>query len=369
MCLFAGGDEGGLAEDSSEGGTNWGLTCAIAVAVFVGLLVCGGLATFAVGGLFTTRVGSSSSSRPVPQQLYLQEYALPHARSTPLGIVLGPDGAVWFTESDGHRIGRITAQGTISEFGLRAGNGKPMSLASGPDGNLWFTEGNAHIGRLTPKGTATEFALPYKVTLGGIAAGRDGNLWFTESGAADAIGRITPQGTITEYALPQAASQAAAITAGADGNLWFTEIAGNRVGRITPQGTITEYAIPTVASDPERITAGPDGAVWLTENAANKLARVTSDGHITEHTVGDSSGPLGQARDLSGIAAQRGGWLWVSAKDNTIVRLSTDGSVSAVMGLPTTNSQPGDLVVDANNTIWCVETGANAIARVQLVAG
>ena len=32
-------------------------------------------------------------------------------------------------------------------------------VAAGPDGNLWFTE-NAHIGRLTPAGDITEFALP-----------------------------------------------------------------------------------------------------------------------------------------------------------------------------------------------------------------
>ena len=38
----------------------------------------------------------------------ITEYPVPTASSLPWGIVIGPDGALWFTEERGDNIGRIT---------------------------------------------------------------------------------------------------------------------------------------------------------------------------------------------------------------------------------------------------------------------
>ena len=100
------------------------------------------------------------------------------------GITAGPDGNLWFTESSGDRIGRITPTGAVTEpAGLSAGS-FPQGITAGPDGNLWFTEnGGSRIGRITTAGSAIEFTPgitassgPYRIT-----AGPDGNLWFTEA--------------------------------------------------------------------------------------------------------------------------------------------------------------------------------------------
>lgn len=50
----------------------------------------------------------------------------------------------------------------VTEFSVRTANSSPGDIAVGPDKNLWFTElaGN-RIGRLTPSGIVTEFALPH----------------------------------------------------------------------------------------------------------------------------------------------------------------------------------------------------------------
>src|SRR6266705_3035946 len=45
----------------------------------------------------------------------LNEYAL-SANSSPQGIVAGPDGNLWFAESTGQKIGKITTSGTITEY-------------------------------------------------------------------------------------------------------------------------------------------------------------------------------------------------------------------------------------------------------------
>src|SRR4029077_187725 len=48
-------------------------------------------------------------------------------------------------------IGRITIAGMITEFPIPTANGEPLGIAAGPDGALWFTESNGNkIGRIPP---------------------------------------------------------------------------------------------------------------------------------------------------------------------------------------------------------------------------
>jgi streptogramin lyase len=70
-------------------------------------------------------------------------------RPRPLGITTGPDGALWFAEALGRKIGRITASGTITEFPLPFPTFfGAMGVAVGSDGALWFTDSANKIGRL-----------------------------------------------------------------------------------------------------------------------------------------------------------------------------------------------------------------------------
>ncbi|HEY0797903.1 MAG TPA: hypothetical protein VGD50_02075 [Candidatus Baltobacteraceae bacterium] len=72
--------------------------------------------------------------------------------ASPGGIVEGPDGAMWFTESGvvsatgnagGGKIGRITAGGKITEYGTNLAT--PTQIIVGPDGNLWFIENGQYV--------------------------------------------------------------------------------------------------------------------------------------------------------------------------------------------------------------------------------
>ena len=216
----------------------------------------------------------------------------------PTGIVTGPDGNLWFTESGSGQIGRMTPSGALTQFdlatipppasaapGTLAEPPSPQGIAAGPDGTLWFTTSDSLIGRISTTGTITEFQVD-GLTLANstITRGPDGNLWFT--GVAGEIGRITPKGTVTEFAVPTTAPPTGSspgtapspttvngLTAGPDGALWFTGLTGE-IGRITTSGKVTEFALPTVpppsGASPETqptqvtatgITAGPDGAL------------------------------------------------------------------------------------------------------------
>ena len=117
--------------------------------------------------------GRDRIGRITPQGALTEFHAGISPGSSPAGITAGPDGNLWFTEFNssplspsgkrvpvaGNRIGRITPTGVVTEFskGISVGSA-PQGITSGPDGNLWFTESDAsRIGRITPAGVASEF--------------------------------------------------------------------------------------------------------------------------------------------------------------------------------------------------------------------
>ncbi|SPF42283.1 exported hypothetical protein [Candidatus Sulfopaludibacter sp. SbA4] len=246
----------------------------------------------------------------------ITEYSTSGGLSTQ-NITTGPDGAMWFTEDPlGNKIGRITMDGALTEYPLPASLTGSEGIAAGPDGALWFTEPNANkIGRITTAGAITEYPVP---TAGsrpsGITIGPDGALWFTEYNVSQ-IGRITTAGAITEYFIPTRGGEPTDIVLGPDGALWFVELETNNIGRITTAGTIREYALPTPASYPQGIAAGPDGALWFTEQTGAKIGRITTAGAITEYSIPSSSSPMG-------IAAGPDGAIWFTEHSSSIGRMT-----------------------------------------------
>lgn len=219
---------------------------------------------------------------------------------------------------------RITdGGGPTRHFPIPTAASNPSSITAGPDGNLWFTESNAgQIGRITPSGTVTEFVLGMYVSLEArnIIAGPDGNLWFStyQGDVAAIIGRITPPGAITTFQ-PQVGG-VFDIAVGPDQNLWFTENYNqhigtftNQIGRLTPGGTITEFPFPNPTTQPARIVGGPD-ALWFLES--NKIARMTTAGAVTEVPA-----PAG----LADIVALADGNIWFRA-GSTIGRIAPSGT-------------------------------------------
>jgi virginiamycin B lyase len=172
---------------------------------------------------------------------------LPKGNAVPTDIVAGPDGALWFTEGGwtaigvnaiGSVIGRITTTGSITEYTTPTNASSPGGITVGPDKALWFTEACADgqpgnkIGRITTSGSITEYTTPTTQSYPtSIATGPDGALWFTEW-CADKIGRITTGGTVSEYPTPTSMSRPQDIVAGPNSAMWFTEGYANKIGTI-----------------------------------------------------------------------------------------------------------------------------------------
>jgi streptogramin lyase len=261
------------------------------------------------------------------------------------GIVAGPDGNLWITQSGGKSlvtyppaIDRITPAGTMTSYPLDSGS-IPWGIAPGADGNLWFTDyALSMIGRITPEGAITEYPVPTQNSgPSAICSGPDGNLWLLELGANQAA-RVTPAGIVTEFPIPAPNGQTPSITAGADGNLWFTESVG-RIGRITPTGMVTEFPLPTPESLPLQITAGQDGNLWFTEDSPDtvpntpvhflNIARMTPSGVISEFTTPG----LADWGYTHGIARGPDGNIWFGATTSStgVGRIKPSGEITVFM--------------------------------------
>ncbi len=278
----------------------------------------------------------------------ITEYAVNHR---PSEITLGPDGALWFTESASgeNMIGRITEDGTFSEFP----SGRPGDvfgdIVLGPDDALWFTL-STNLSRMTTTGIVTEFTIPAGIV--NITLGPDDALWFT---GGNQIGRITVTGVVTKFSLPPD-SDSIDITSGPDGALWFTT-GNNKIGRITTKGVVTEFP---VMYNTFNITLGPDGALWFTSDMGNKIVRITTGGVATYFSIPTTTTTSGPGS----IAMGSDGALWFTEMwDNQIGRITMTGVVTEYP-IPTTDSYPWEIVMGSDGALWFTEHLGNKIGRI-----
>jgi pimeloyl-ACP methyl ester carboxylesterase len=72
------------------------------------------------------------------------------ARVSPCGHCSRPEGALWFTRSQDHRIGRVTTGGEIAEYSLPSPSSEPHGVTVGPDGAVWAALETGGAARLEP---------------------------------------------------------------------------------------------------------------------------------------------------------------------------------------------------------------------------
>jgi streptogramin lyase len=304
--------------------------------------------------------------------------------SVPTFIAAGPEGNLWFSD-DGSEpaIGRITPSGTITEFAISAHGGnaesQPTAIALGPDGNIWFVDKGATqaIGEIEPgKITATtgikEFSNGLVGTPFAIAAGPDGNMWFTDIGATHQIGEVTPSGTINEFPAP-AGSKPFYIALGADGNMWFTDTGTTpAIGQFNP--TTHAFQKPPftagllAGSKPKTIAAGADGNMWFTDTgttpAIGKINPLTDA--IEEFTKGLSSGA-----SLNQMARGPDGNVWFAenpfggATPKALGRVAPNGAITELSWDLPFESFPEGITAGPDGNIWFTDKGTTpqAIGR------
>ena len=300
----------------------------------------------------------------------------------PVGITVGPDGRLWFTNQSTPTdcppcgttpsIGQITTAGVISHFTDASPDhpspnlDQPYGITTGPDGALWFTNSGGGglggtIGRVTTGGTFSVYKGNGMYAPDGIVSGPDGALWFANTGGGSSnpsyssIGRIATNGAVTYYSDPANIAQPFAIIVGPDGNLWFTNNGwggGDMIGRITLSGAITSYGMSGIG--PVDITNGPDGAMWFTSPGGMRgspaIGRITTGGAITTFTDARLVQP-------SEITTAPDGALWFTDASGKIGRVTTSGSFSFFSDSRIQN--PKGIVTGPDGALWFTNSGTH----------
>ncbi len=231
-----------------------------------------GIALGADGNIYYTEAGydgfypGSKIGVIDPSNGTIEEYATPTADSVPAGIVYDPFGGdLWFTEYSADKIGRFDPQTkAVSEFSIPTANSAPYAIAVDPSGNVWFVESNtAKIGVLSPNNPDSIQEYDVSGTPEGIVSDSSGNIWVSEdqAGGFD-LDEYNPSNgaLLNQYTVPSGHS-AYALTIGPDGDIWFTDENGY-IGTLNSNGTSTFYA--TTDASPVGITSAVDGNIWFT---------------------------------------------------------------------------------------------------------
>jgi streptogramin lyase len=270
---------------------------------------------------------------------------------------------MWYFDSGQNLVGRVTPSGSITQFAVPGTGAGSEAITGAPDGNIWMvaqepTNGPNWILKVSPAGVITKYALPKEVGPEGITWGPDGNLWFTEFWVSKVV-RMTPTGVMTEFPTPNPNPRG--IVTGPDRNLWYVDgnLQRESIARMTIKGEVTEYPLGSNMNQqlqPYNIVKGPDGTLWFGE--IGHIGRITTAGLITHF-------PLpGQNTSATGVSAGADGNVWFTNPGaNTVGRISPTGTIRQYP-LPKRNAQPAGIASGSDGHLWFTEAGVSRIASI-----
>jgi len=237
---------------------------------------------------------SASPDHPLPLTEGMRANAIDLGPIT--GLAAGPDGSIYFSDSQRGLIGRVTPDGI---FHIYAGT----QTATGSD-----AEGVAATGAVLRHPS-------------GLALASDGSLYYSDS-ASDRIRKVTPDGRVFTVAgtlqvgrtgfTPDGADALSAflglggrntIAVASDGTVYFPEPSNHRIRKVGPDGILRTAAgsgpagpnLETFGSlsgdagpalqarmnSPNGVALGPDGSLYIADSCNQRVRKVTPDGIIT----------------------------------------------------------------------------------------
>jgi virginiamycin B lyase len=301
----------------------------------------------------------ASGVRPYSQRVRVTDPAPTH-------IIAGSDGALWFTESAAHSIGRITSTGSIAVF--PADVDATSDLVAAPNGSVWYSSANSSITQMTSDGKTVPIALSsiagWVPTIDRLATGDDGALWFVADGSTKLV-HVTAEGKLIAAAIPEPQFDQLGVVSLAGGAMWFTVASADQVGVVTPAGDVRLYAVPALGSGPMDPVRGPGGGVWFLEAISGNLGAILPDGRVNETPIAPASG-FGSAI-VSGAAYSfvfgPDSNFWLTEPDEDMIVRVTPAGAATDFATPR-GSHPTGLAVGSDGALWFAEEGAGKIGRI-----
>ncbi|CAO5248113.1 serine/threonine-protein kinase [Frankia sp. AgKG'84/4] len=309
---------------------------------------------FTAAGKATRLGGKGPHPTPSPQPSPSPTPVLgDHGRSLaaelrhPVGVAVGPDGAIYLAETDAGRVRRIGTDGVITTV---AGAGP------GYDDGLTDDEGEATKAHLDdPYGVAVDGKGVVYVTEGYRVRRIENGRISTVAGSKDESGSAGDGGPAVNATL----SEPSGLALAHDGTLYVADVGNDTVRRIDRSGVISLVAGrqgtegrrgdggPATAAqldNPQGLAFGPDGSLYIADAGNNVVRRVDAKSVI--NTVA-GSGTYSSEQDVkalatqvplsapSGVVVDPSGTLYIaSAGDGTLRRVGTDSFMTTVLTPP-----------------------------------
>ncbi len=303
-------------------------------------------------------------------KLVIKEYDTPTRDSHPHDPALGADGALWYTEQQADKIGRLDpATGASKEFSVPPHSG-PHGLVADKDGNIWFTANSGgYIGKLDPKtGQVTQYKMPDEKARDPHTPVFDqkGILWFTVQGG-NFVGRLDPKtGDIKLKQVPTAGALPYGIVVSSKGVPFFCEFGTNKLASIDPDTmAITEYALPQKNARPRRLAITADDVLYYTDYARGYLGRYDPKTGKADEWQSPGKGDASPY----GIAVAPDGVVWYSESGvdpNTLVRFDPRTATFAEEKIPSGGGVVRNMLATPDGRLYLACSGVNKVAVVEV---
>jgi sugar lactone lactonase YvrE len=273
--------------------------------------------------------------------------------NAPGGLACDFNGNVFISNQGNNSITKATQLGITSTF--VQGILFPSGLVFDPSGNLYVSDNNGNcVSKITPGGVASTFAI-VESNPQGLAFGSDGNLYVANTNSGS-VSQINPSGVVIQYITGLPSPQG--LTFGPDGFLYCSCNNGGGTNGIISQIISANTAITFVdqglgLNNPFGLIFGVDGNLYVANNGDNTILRITSDGSVINiyATVGTNPTYL--------IFDQNQYLFVVNNNDSTISKISPTGT--SVTTPYTGLSNPYGLAINNDNFIFYGSQNTNSI--------
>ena len=276
-----------------------------------------------------------------------------------------PDGGiVWYTAQHVGALGWLDpATGETGHIPLGSGSA-PHGVIVGPDGAPWITDSGLNaIVRVDPQTEEVQvYPLPESsgdANLNTAVFDDAGTHWFT--GQAGIYGRLDPStGNMEVFDAPRGRGPYG-ITTTPDGKVYYASLAGSYIGQIDPQtGETIMLEPPTVGQGARRVWSDSQGRIWVSEwNAGQVAVYDPADNSWREWKL------PGNRPQAYAVYVDDQDMVWLSDfGSNSLVRFNPADETFTVYELPSPDAAVRQ-ILGRPGEIWGAESGADKLVVIR----